>query len=54
MSTVTVIDPRDPDPQGTVEMTLDEFAAAGGDLEALRDEAGAAGDYDLVAEIDAR
>ncbi|MDE0649046.1 MAG: hypothetical protein OXI12_01715 [Gammaproteobacteria bacterium] len=50
---ISVIDPRDPDPQGTVEMTLDEFNDAGGDIDTLRDEAGSAGDTELVSMIDA-
>jgi len=51
--TVLVVDPRDPDPDSTTEMTLDEFAAAGGDMGRLRDEAGSAGDFGLIELIDA-
>lgn len=51
--TMSVIDPRDPDPSGTVEMTIAEYVAAGGDIAALRDDAARHGDDELVAMLDA-
>ena len=38
--TYLLIDPRDQNPEGTVELTLDDFVDAGGNLAALRGEAG--------------
>ena len=46
-STFTAIDPQDPEEQREFD-GCDDYVAAGGDIESLRDAAGAAGDTDLV------
>ena len=50
--TMWVVDPDDPNPDGLVELTCQEFDELGGDFAALRDDAAATNDWDLVAMID--